>query len=91
LQDQGADTVEANLRLGFDADLRNYVLPVSILQYFALERVRFLSNNPEKIAALERAGIMVVERVPAVVAPQEYADNYLRTKRDKMGHLLDIF
>lgn len=91
LQDHGADTVEANLQLGFDADLRNYELPVSILRYFELKAVRFLSNNPDKIAALERAGIHVAERVPAVVARQEYAEEYLKTKKEKMGHLLDIF
>ncbi|MBM3784454.1 MAG: GTP cyclohydrolase II [Acidobacteria bacterium] len=91
LQDHGADTVEANLALGFDADLRNYELPVAILKYFGLNSVKFLSNNPDKIAALESAGVHVAERVPAVVAPQEHAEEYLRTKREKMGHLLDVF
>ena len=91
LQDHGADTVEANLQLGFDADLRNYVLPVAIMHYFGLAAVRFLSNNPEKISALERAGVHVAERVPAVVPAQQNAEEYLRTKKEKLGHLLDIF
>ncbi len=91
LQDHGADTIEANLQLGFDADLRDYMLPVAILQYFGLHAVKFLSNNPDKIAALENAGVRVSERVSAVVPPQVQSEDYLRTKKEKMGHLLDIF
>ncbi|MBM3754874.1 MAG: GTP cyclohydrolase II [Acidobacteria bacterium] len=91
LQDSGADTIEANLALGFEADLRSYELPVAIMQYFNLQSVRFLSNNPDKIAALERAGVRVAERVPALVEPQAHAEEYLRTKKEKMGHLLDVF
>ena len=91
LQDLGADTVDANLQLGLDVDMRNYDLPVAILQHFGLESVRFLSNNPEKMAALERAGVRVAERIPAIVEPQEHAEDYLRTKRDRLGHLLDVF
>jgi GTP cyclohydrolase II len=89
LQDQGADTVEANQKLGFDADLRAYALAGPILQYYGVKAVRLMSNNPEKIQALEDAGISVVERVPAIVAPVAYTEDYLRTKRDKLGHLLD--
>lgn len=88
LQDQGADTVEANERLGFAADLRGYGMPVEILKHMGLTQVRLMSNNPEKIAALEKAGIKVVERVPAVVEVVETRATYLRTKRDRMGHLL---
>jgi GTP cyclohydrolase II len=88
LQDQGADTIEANEQLGFAADLRNYELPVAILQYFGLRSVRFMSNNPEKIAALEAGGIAVAERVPMVAEPVAQRDFYLKTKRDRMGHLL---
>jgi len=88
LQDAGADTVEANEQLGFEADLRGYQLPAAILRYFGLEAVRLMSNNPQKIQALEDAGVRVAERVPAIVAPQESAEKYLRTKRDKLGHLL---
>lgn len=89
LQDQGADTVEANERLGFDADLRGYELPAEILRFFGLTAVRLMSNNPEKIQALERAGVRVVERVPCLVEPIESTEDYLRTKKEKLGHLLD--
>jgi GTP cyclohydrolase II len=87
LQDGGLDTVEANEKLGFDADLRDYVLPAAILKYFHISQVRLLSNNPEKVAALEHAGIQVVERAPIVVPPLETTAEYLKTKRDKLGHL----
>jgi len=88
LQDQGLDTVEANESLGFQADLRGYELPGAILRYFGLDAVRLMSNNPEKIEALERAGVRVTERVPCIVAPVESTEEYLKTKRDKLGHLL---
>ena len=71
LQDGGADTVEANERLGFEADLRHYEMPAEILRYFKVKSVRLLSNNPDKIAALEHAGIDVTERIPCIVAPHE--------------------
>jgi GTP cyclohydrolase II len=87
LQDQGLDTVEANERLGFAADLRDYTLPTAILAYFGLAEVRLLSNNPEKVAALEKAGIRVVERAPIVVPPLATTAEYLKTKREKLGHL----
>ena len=87
LQDQGADTVEANQQLGFEADLRGYAMPAAILRYFGLTEVRLMSNNPEKIQALENAGVRVTERVSAIVAPEESSEVYLRTKRDKLGHL----
>jgi GTP cyclohydrolase II len=89
LQDQGADTVEANERLGFKADLRSYLLPGEILRYFKLASVRLLSNNPEKVEAVERAGIRVAERIPCQAAPLDSTETYLRTKRTKMGHLLE--
>jgi GTP cyclohydrolase II len=88
LQDQGADTVEANEQLGFGADLRNYEIPAAILRYFGVESVRMLSNNPEKLQALERAGIRVAERVPIMAAINENTEEYLRTKKEKMGHLI---
>ena len=90
LQDKGADTVEANERLGFKADLRSYELPAGILLFFGIKEVRLLSNNPEKIEAVERAGIRVVERVPCLVAPTDSMEKYLETKRIKLGHLLDM-
>jgi GTP cyclohydrolase II len=88
LQDEGADTVEANERLGFAADLRAYELPGEIMRFFGLSRVRLLSNNPDKVAAVERAGIEVVERVPCLIDPLDSTEAYLRTKKEKMGHLL---
>jgi GTP cyclohydrolase II len=81
--------VEANEQLGFDADLRAYELAADILQFFGLRKVRLMSNNPEKIQALEQAGIEVTERVPCLVAPLESTEDYLRTKKEKLGHLLD--
>jgi GTP cyclohydrolase II len=88
LQDQGADTVEANEALGFDSDLRSYALPGAILQYFRIPAVRLLSNNPEKVAAVENAGVRVTERVPCVADVVDTRAAYLRTKRERMGHLL---
>jgi GTP cyclohydrolase II len=89
LQDQGADTVEANEQLGFSADMRAYQMPAAILNHLGVKAVRLMSNNPEKIQALESAGITVTERVPIVAGHQKSSENYLRTKRDKMGHLLE--
>jgi GTP cyclohydrolase II len=88
LQDSGLDTVEANERLGFKADHRDFGLPAEILKSLGVRRVRLLSNNPNKVAALERAGIEVVERVPCEVTASPHAQEYLRTKREKLGHLL---
>jgi GTP cyclohydrolase II len=90
LQDAGADTVEANLRLGLDVDLRDYRMPAGIANWFGLRRVRLMSNNPEKIAALEQAGIEV-ERVSAEAQASEMAGDYLRVKKEKLGHLIDGF
>jgi GTP cyclohydrolase II len=87
LQDSGADTVEANVRLGFEADLRDYALSAQVIRYFGIREVRLMSNNPEKIQALENAGITVVERVPAIVDHVESRQHYLLTKKEKMGHL----
>jgi GTP cyclohydrolase II len=87
LQDHGLDTVEANERLGFEADLRDYALPAAILNYFGVHCVRLLSNNPEKVAALEKDGITIVERTPLIVPPLDTTAGYLRTKREKLGHL----
>jgi len=87
LQDLGLDTVEANERLGFKADHREFALPAEILKALDVRRVRLLSNNPDKVAALERAGVEVVERVPCEVAPNPHAEDYLKTKKEKLGHL----
>ena len=87
LQDGGLDTVEANEKLGFEADLRDYALPAAILLYFNVREIRLLSNNPDKFEALEKAGITVVERAPIIVPPLDTTAEYLRTKREKLGHL----
>ncbi len=87
LQDGGLDTVEANVKLGFEADHRDYALPAAILQYFQVKEVRLLSNNPDKVAALEHAGIRVVERAPLIAPPIDTTTFYMQTKREKMGHL----
>jgi len=87
LQDRGFDTIEANEELGFDADYRQYALPAEALKQLGVKQVRLISNNPDKVAALESAGIEVVERVSAEVEPYEHSEHYLRTKKEKMGHL----
>lgn len=87
LQDAGLDTVEANERLGFKADHRVFTLPAEMLKELGVREVRLVSNNPEKVAALEQAGIRVVERVPCEVASNPLAEDYLRTKKEKLGHL----
>jgi len=89
LQDQGADTVEANQQLGFDSDLRSYALPGAILGYFGLQAIRLLSNNPEKVRAAETAGVAMVERIPCLADVLDTREAYLRTKKEKMGHLLE--
>jgi GTP cyclohydrolase II len=87
LQDAGLDTVEANERLGFKADQRDFALPGQMLKALGVTRVRLLSNNPDKVEALQRAGIEVVERVPCEVTPSPHAEEYLKTKKEKLGHL----
>lgn len=89
LQDAGLDTVEANERLGFKADHRDFTLPGEILKALGVTQVRLLSNNPDKVEALERAGVKVVERVPCEVTPSPHAEAYLKTKREKLGHILN--
>jgi GTP cyclohydrolase II len=88
LQDQGLDTVEANEKLGFKNDYREYALPVEVLKALSVKQIRLLSNNPDKVEAVENAGIEVVERVPCEVEPgSSYSEAYLKTKKEKMGHL----
>jgi GTP cyclohydrolase II len=87
LQDQGLDTVQANERLGFKADHREFQLPAEILKALGLKQVRLLSNNPQKVAALEAAGIKVTERVPCEAEPTAASEKYLNTKKEKLGHL----
>jgi GTP cyclohydrolase II len=88
LQDSGLDTVEANQHLGFEADQRDYRLAVEILQHFGIKRLRLMSNNPQKIEALEQAGIAVAERVPIEIQPTGDTARYLKTKKTKLGHIL---
>jgi GTP cyclohydrolase II len=89
LQDQGRDTVEANVELGYAPDCREYELPAEVLKMLGVAQVRLITNNPEKVAALESAGIAVTERVSAEVEPQETFERYLKTKQEKMGHIAD--
>lgn len=91
LQDKGLDTVEANVRLGFQPDCRHYTLPVEVLKALGLKRVRLISNNPDKVAALENAGIEVTARIPCEAEAHQYSEAYLRTKKEKMGHLFTAF
>jgi GTP cyclohydrolase II len=88
LQDQGLDTIEANLELGFRADCRVYELPAAILKMLGVSVVRLMTNNPEKVAALESVGIVVTERISAEVPVEASFERYLNTKREKMGHLV---
>ena len=89
LQDHGRDTVEANEELGYAADCREFELPAEVLKLLGVSAVRLITNNPEKVAALEAGGIAVVERVSAEVVPQESFEKYLKTKHEKMGHIVE--
>ena len=89
LQDQGHDTVEANVALGFKPDLRDYGLGAQILTDLGVRRLRLMTNNPKKIVGLEGYGLEIVERVPILVPPTRSNLQYLQTKREKMGHLLE--
>ena len=90
LQDEGADTIEANERLGFAADMRSYEQCAEILLDLGLRSVRVMSDNPAKLQALQQAGLKVVERVPLEVEPHDSFVNYLKTKKEKMGHLVSV-
>ncbi|WP_296950151.1 GTP cyclohydrolase II [uncultured Massilia sp.] len=88
LQEAGADTVEANLQLGFQADARSYELVLPMLEQFGIESVRLMTNNPRKIAALGKFGIRVAERVPLLVNRNAFNNSYLNTKEAKLGHMM---
>jgi 3,4-dihydroxy 2-butanone 4-phosphate synthase/GTP cyclohydrolase II len=90
LQDQGCDTVEANLRLGFKPDLRDYGIGAQMLADLGVRKMRLMTNNPTKIVGLEGYGLEVVEQVPIFVEPCSTNLRYLRTKKEKMGHLYEL-
>src|SRR5271170_6296775 len=88
LQDQGLDTVEANRRLGFAADSRDYDFAAAALKALGVRSVRLLSNNPDKVEQLERGGVRIVKRIPCRPRTSHHSRAYLRTKKDKLGHIL---
>ena len=88
LQDEGLDTLEANLQLGHAIDLRDYALPVEILKWLRISSIRLMTNNPEKMHAVTTSGITICERLSASVSSNAHSAGYLRTKQEKLGHLL---
>ncbi len=90
LQDEGADTIEANTRLGLDVDLREYNQCVEILKDLGVRKVKAMSNNPEKLQAMRDGGLEIVERLPIEFKPSKYTQNYLSVKKFQMGHLLSL-
>ncbi len=90
LQDEGLDTIAANHALGFEADCRNFRLPVAILNQLGIRRIRLLSNNPQKLDALVEGGIDVLARIPCETPPSPHSVVYLRSKKEQMGHALTL-
>ena len=90
LQDKGMDTVEANKKLGFEADIRDYEIGAMILKDLKVKNIKLLTNNPRKIEGVGKYGIKITERVPVLSKPTRYDRKYLQTKKDKLGHFIDI-
>ena len=90
MQDQGADTVEANTRLGFKPDQRDYGIGAQILVSLGIRKIRLITNNPRKFVGLSGYGLEIVDRVPLEIAPNATNLHYLKTKKEKMGHILDM-
>lgn len=90
LQDEGHNTIDANLHLGLEVDARQYDIAVAMLADLGVKEIRLLTNNPEKIGALEASSITITERVPLIIRPQQENRDYLQTKKFKMGHLFDL-
>src|SRR5260370_33035899 len=90
LEDEGLETIAGNHALGFEADCRDFSLPGAILNDLGIQRIRLLSNNPEKRRALADAGIVVVEQIPCEASPNPHAARYLRVKKQSMGHTLSF-
>jgi len=90
LQDKGLDTVEANVHLGFDADLRDYSLSAEMIRILGIKRVKLLTNNPKKIEGLLTEGIEVINREPILIKPNKCNERYLKTKKEKLNHLLEL-
>ncbi len=90
LQDHGFDTVEANVKLGFPPDMRDFGIGAQILRDLGVKKMRLMTNNPKKLVGLEGYGLEIVERVPIITGVCEYNIGYLRTKKEKMGHLIDL-
>jgi len=89
LQDQGLNTIEANVELGHEPDGRSFDLGIQILEHLRIRSIRLLTNNPDKLQAIEQSDIELIERIPLIVTPSEHNLGYMQTKKDIMGHLLD--
>jgi 3,4-dihydroxy 2-butanone 4-phosphate synthase/GTP cyclohydrolase II len=90
LQEKGLDTVEANVALGFPSDLRDYGIGSQIISEFGIKSIKLMTNNPKKIVGLEGHGLKIVKRIPMEISPTKANKRYLKTKKEKMGHMLKI-